>query len=68
LTLADVLVAAGVWLVAGLVAYAVGSYVVLFYLPSADDLPNGTVADAAFVATAPFVLAVTWLAAVRNRG
>lgn len=68
MTLADLAVAAVLWLVVGLVAYAIGSYAVLFYLPSAEDVPNGTVADAAFVLTAPFVLAVTWLAAVRNRG
>lgn len=68
MTLVDVAVAGGLWLVAGLVTYAVGSYVVLFYLPSVDRLPNGTVADAVFVATAPFVLMVTWLATVRNRG
>lgn len=59
-------VAAGLWLAAGLVVYATLAYVVLFYLPSADRLPNGTVADAAFVATAPLVLAVTWLAALRR--
>lgn len=67
MSLVDGLVGAGLWLVVVLVAYAVGSYLVLFHLPSADELPNGTVADVAFVATAPFILAVTWLAAVRNR-
>lgn len=67
MSLVDLAVAAGLWLVVGLVVYAFAAYVVLFYLPSADRLPNGTVADAAFVATAPLVLAVTWLAAARNR-
>lgn len=67
MSLVDLAVAAGLWLVVGLVVYALAAYAVLFYLPSADRLPNGTVADAAFVATAPLVLAVTWLAAARNR-
>ncbi len=68
MTLVDTAVAVGLWLVVGLVGYAFASYVALFYLPPADRLPNGTVADAVFVATVPFVLATTWLAAVRNRG
>lgn len=68
MTLLDTATAVGLWLVVGLVVYATVAYAVLFYLPSAEDLPNGTVADAAFVATVPFVLVVTWLATLRNRG
>ena len=59
--------AAAVWVAAGLVAYAAVSYAVLFYLPPADSLPSGIVADAAFALTLPFVLAVTWLSAVGKR-
>lgn len=59
-------VAAGLWVGVGLIGYVVLAYVALFYLPPADRLPNGAVADAAFVATAPFVLAVTWLATLRH--
>lgn len=68
MALLDVAVAAGLWLVLGLGVYAAASYAILFYLPPADRLANGTVTDTVFVATLPFVLAVTWLAAVRNRG
>jgi hypothetical protein len=66
-TLVGTVAAAGFWLVSLLVAYGLLSYVILFYLPSADRLPSGTAADAAFVVTLPFVLAVTWLAAMRRR-
>lgn len=59
-------VAVGLWVVVVAVGYALVAYVALFYLPPAEELPNGTVADAVFVLTVPFVLAVTWLAAARN--
>ena len=59
-------IAAGLWLVVLAVAYAVAAYAALFYLPAADELPSGTVVDAAFVFTAPFVLGVAWFAAARN--
>lgn len=67
-TLVGTAAAVGLWLVALVVGYAIVSYLVLFYLPSADRLPSGTAADAAFVVTLPFVLAVTWFAAIRRRG
>lgn len=66
-TLVGTAAAVGLWLVAILVTYVAVSYLVLFYLPSADRLPSGTAADAAFLLTLPFVLAVTWLAAMRRR-
>lgn len=59
-------VAVGLWLAVLAVGYAVLAYVALFYLPPAEELPDPAVADAAFVFTAPFVLAVTWLSAARN--
>lgn len=59
--------AIGLWLVVGIGVYAALSYLILFYLPGADRLSSGVVADAAFVVTLPFVVAMTWLAAVRNR-
>lgn len=60
-------VSLGLWIVVGLVVYAAVSYAVLFYLPRPEELPSGTVADAAFAVTLPFVLAVAWLAAVGKR-
>lgn len=68
MTLASTGTAVGLWLVAGLVGYAVVAYLVLFYLPPVDRLESGTAADAAFVLTLPFVLVATWLAALRQRG
>lgn len=68
MTLASTATAVGLWLVVGLVGYAVLAYVVLFYLPPVDKLESGTAADAAFVITLPFVLVATWLATVRQRG
>lgn len=67
MTLIDAAAAAGLWLVVGLAAYGLAAYLALFYLPPADRLQNGVVADAVFVTTAPFMLAMTWLAAVRDR-
>ena len=67
MTLVGTAAAVGLWLVALVVGYVAVSYLVLFYLPSADRLQSGTAADAAFVLTLPFVLAVTWLAAMRRR-
>ena len=66
MTLLDTAAAVGVWLFAGLVVYAVVAAMVLFYLPSAERLPNGTAVDAAFVLTLPLVLAMTWLATLRR--
>lgn len=66
MTLLGTAVAVGIWAVVLAVGYALAAYVALFYLPPADELPNGTVADAVFVFTVPFVLCVTWLAATRN--
>lgn len=60
------LTAGAVWLVVGLVVYGVLAYFLMFYLPTAEELPNGTVADAAFVLTAPLMLVVTWIAATRR--
>lgn len=67
MTPVDAATAAAVWVAVGLVAYAAVSYALLFYLPPAESLPSGTVADAAFALTLPFVLAVTWLSTVGNR-
>lgn len=67
MTLVGTATAVGLWLVALVVGYVAVSYLVLFYLPAADRLPSGAAADAAFVLTLPFVLAVTWLAAMRRR-
>lgn len=67
MSLVGTAVTVSLWIGVGLVAYAVAAYVVLFYLPRAVELPNGAVADIAFGATLPFVLAVTWLAGYRYR-
>lgn len=68
MTLVDTAAAVGLWLLAALVVYAVGAFMVLFYLPPADRLRSGTAVDAAFVLTLPLVLAATWLATLRRRG
>lgn len=68
MTLLGTAVAVGLWLAAGLVAYAVLAAIVLFYLPPVDRLRSGPAVDAAFAVTLPLVLAMTWLAAVRRRG
>lgn len=65
MSLVGTAVTVGLWIGIGLVAYAMAAYVALFYLPSADELPNGAVADLVFGATLPFVLVVTWLAGHR---
>lgn len=67
MTLVGTAAAVGLWLGALVLGYVAVSYLVLFYLPSADRLPSGTAADAAFVLTLPFVLAVTWLTSMRRR-
>ncbi len=66
MTVIDAVAAAGVWLAAALVVYVAVAGLVLFYLPSAERLPNGSAVDAAFVLTLPLVLAATWLAALRR--
>lgn len=68
MTTVDAAATVGLWLAVGLAVYAAVAGAVLFYLPPADRLPSGAVADAAFVVTLPLVLAATWLAAARNRG
>ena len=67
MTLVDALAGAAVPVLAVLVAYAVGAYVLLLYLPSAERLPSGAVADAAFVLTLPLVLALAWLSSAGRR-
>ncbi len=59
---------AALLVVVALLGYAALSYAILFYLPPPDRLGSGAVADVAFVATLPFVLAVTWLAGAGSRG
>lgn len=68
MTLAESAMAVGLWAIVVIAVYAGVSYVLLFYLPPADRLANGTIADTVFVTTLPLVLALTWIAAVRNRG
>lgn len=66
MTLVATAAAVGLWLVAGLAVYALAAYALLFYLSPGNRLTNGAVVDAIFITTVPFVLAVTWLAAVRD--
>ncbi|MFB6352592.1 MAG: hypothetical protein ABEJ92_00750 [Halobacteriales archaeon] len=66
MSLAGTAAAVGLWLLLFLLAYAAVAAVVLFYLPPADRLPSGTLADVAFAVTVPVVLLVTWLRAARG--
>lgn len=66
MTVLGTAVAVGLWLAAALAVYAVVAAAVLFYLPSAERLPNGSAVDAAFVLTLPLVLAAAWLATLRR--
>lgn len=68
MTLVDAAATLALWLGIGLATYVAISAAVLFYLPSAQRFPSGAVADAAFVVTLPLVLALAWIAALRNRG
>ena len=54
--------AVGLWLLLGLAVYAVVAGAVLLFLPSAEELPSGLVADAAFAFTLPLVLGLAWVA------
>ena len=67
MTLLGTAAAVGLWLLAAVAVYAVLAGVVLFFLPPAEELPNGTVVDGAFAFTLPLVLATTWLATLRRR-
>ena len=62
----DAAAAVAVWGAIGLVLYTVGAYLLLLYLPPAERLPQGAVADAAFALTLPFVLALAWVASKRR--
>lgn len=68
MTLAVTTTAVALLVAVALLGYAVLSYAILFYLPPADRLGSGAVADVAFVATLPFVLTVAWLAGAGHRG
>lgn len=66
MTLVGTATSVALWIGVVVLIYLVLAVVVLFSLPSAEDLPFGTAADAAFAFTLPLVLALTWVATRRR--
>lgn len=66
MSIAGTAAAVGLWFLLALLIYAAVAAAVLFYLPPADRLPSGTLADVAFAVTVPVVLLVTWFRAARR--